>query len=184
MRIPKILALIALLSIRTYCSESAELRHVNGKEVDLQPLIDWAADKKGERPLKHWKLVQILENKGQTAYQLVLADIEGTQTQIALKNCPAGILQLLTQKQTLEAQLGSVKQDHQAAAQQAANTHRRKDVKQAKQTEASDSEMEKNIKKELEELDKKIKQQKGVYAMNTGATFNGLPVWDTGLASH
>jgi hypothetical protein len=176
--------MIALLSLRTYCCESAELRHVNGKEVDLQPLIDWAAQKKGERPLKHWKLVQILENKGQTAYQLVRADIEGTQTQIALKNCPAGILQFLTQKQTLEAQLASVKQDHQAAAQQAANTHKRKEVKQAKQTEASDSETEKNIKKELDELEQKIKQQKGVYAMNTGATYNGLPVWDTGLASH
>src|SRR5437899_12521974 len=110
MRIPKILVLIALLSVRTYCSESAELRHVNGKEVDLQPLIDWAVDKKGERPLKHWKLVQILENKGQTAYQVVMADIEGAQTQIALKNCPAGILQLLTQKQTLEAQLAYVKE--------------------------------------------------------------------------
>jgi hypothetical protein len=130
------------------------------------------------------ELVQILENKGQTAYQVVLADIEGAQTQIALKNCPAGILQLLTQKQTFEAQLASVKKDHQAAAQQVANSHKHKEVKQAKQTETSDSEMEKNIKKELDELEQKIKQQKGVYAMNTGATFNGLPVWDTGLASH
>src|SRR5262245_36847478 len=106
MRIPKILVLAVLLSAH-YC-QSAELRSVNGREVDLQPLIDWAADKKGERPLKHWKLVQILENKGQTAYQVVLADIEGSQTQIALKNCPAGILQLLTQKQNLEAQLAPV----------------------------------------------------------------------------
>ena len=184
MRITKILVLIGLLSLSNHFCESAELRHVNGKEVDLQPLIDWAAQKKGERPLKHWKLVQILENKGQTAYQLVLADIEGTQTQIALKNCPAGILQLLAQKQTLEGQLASVKQDHQAAAQQVANSHKRKDVKQAKQTESTDSETEKKVKTDLAELDQKIKQQKGVYAMNTGATFNGLPVWDTGLAGH
>ena len=184
MRTPKMYMLIALLALPANCCEAAELRHVNGKEVDLQPLIDWAAQKKGERPLKHWKLVQILENKGQSAFQIVMADIEGTQTQIALKNCPASILQLLTQKQSLEGQLASVKQDHQAAAQQVATSHKRKDVKQAKQTEASDSEMEKNIKKELADLDQKIKQQKGVYAMNTGATFNGLPVWDTGLASH
>jgi hypothetical protein len=178
------LFLVTLLFFGTNLCGSAELRWVNGKEVDLQPLIDWAAHKKGERPLKHWKLVQILENKGQTAYQIVLADIEGTQTQIALKNCPGVILQLLSQKQSLQAQLASVKQDHQAAAQQAANSHKRKDVKQAKQTEASDSEMEKNINKELSDLEQKIKQQKGVYAMNTGTTFNGLAVWDTGLASH
>jgi hypothetical protein len=184
MRLPKIFVVIALLFLGTYCSESAELRFVNGKEVDLQPLLDWAANKKGERPLKHWKLVQILENKGQTAYQIVLANIEGSQTQIALKNCPGGILQLLTQKQSLEAQLASVKQDHQAVAQQVANTRKRKDVKQAKQVEASDSEMEKNINKELADLEQKIKHQSGVYAMNTGTTFNRLPVWDTGLGSH
>jgi chromosome segregation ATPase len=179
-----ILLLGALFLFATSLGTSAELRSVNGKEVDLQPLIDWAGNKKGERPLKHWKLVQVLENKGQTGYQIVLADIEGTETQIALKNCPSGILQLLTQKQALKAQLASLKQDHQAAAQQVANSHKRKDVKQAKQTEASDSEMEKNIKKELSDLEQKIKQEKAVYAMNTGATFGGLPVWDTGLASH
>jgi uncharacterized 2Fe-2S/4Fe-4S cluster protein (DUF4445 family) len=113
-----------------------------------------------------------------------MADIEGAKTQIALKNCPTGIIQLLAQKQALGAQLASVKQDHQAAAQQVANSRKRKDVKQAKQTEASDSEMEKNIKKQMSDVEEKIKQQKAVYAMNTGAVFNGLPVWDTGLAGH
>lgn len=180
----KAFLLITLAIVGAHYGMSAELRTVNGKEVDLQPLIDWAAHKKGDRPLKHWKLVQILENKGQTAYTIVMADIEGAKSQIALKNCPSGVLQLLSQKQTLEAQLASVKQDHQAAAQEAANTRKRKEVKQAKRTEASDAEAEKNIKKELADLEEKIKQQKGVYAMNTGATFNGLPVWDTGLASH
>lgn len=178
------LLVITLVIIGANLCYSGEMRTVNGKEVDLQPLIDWSANKKGERPLKHWKLVQILENKGQTAYQVVMADIEGSKTQIALKNCPSSILQLLSQKQTLEAQLASVKQDHQAAAQEAANTRKRKEVKQAKRTEASDAEAEKNIRKELADLEEKIKHQNGVYAMNTGATFNGLPVWDTGLASH
>jgi hypothetical protein len=175
---------VALLFVAANCSISAELRTVNGKEVNLQPLIDWSAHKKGDRPLKHWKLVQILESKGEMAYPVVMADIEGTKTQIALKNCPSSILQLLGQKQALEAQLASVKQDHQAAAQQVANSRKRKDVKQAKQTEASDSEMEKNIKKQMSDVEEKIKQQKAVYAMNTGGTFNGLPVWDTGLAGH
>jgi hypothetical protein len=160
---------------------SAEMRTVNGKEVDLQPLIDWSANKKGERPLKHWKLVQILENKGQSAFQIVEADIEGAKTQIALKNCPAEILTLLAQKQAVEARLASVKQDYQAAAQEAAGTRKRNVKQQAKRTEASDTEAEKSIKKELADVEQKIKQQKGVYAMNTGATYNGLPVWDTGL---
>jgi len=174
--------LVALLFSVANCCISGEMRTVNGKEVDLQPLIDWAGHKKGERPLKHWKLVQILENKGQTAYQVVMADVEGMKAQIALKNCPSGVLQLLSQKQALEAQLASVKQDHQTAADEAANTRKRKEAKQAKRSEASDAEAEKNIRKEIFDLEEKIKQQKGVYAMNTGATFNGMPVWDTGLA--
>jgi chromosome segregation ATPase len=176
--------LLALLFVGANCCTSAELRTVNGKEVDLQPLIDWSAHKKGERPLKHWKLVQILESKGEMAYPVVMADIEGSKTQIALKNCPGGILQLLAQKQALESQLSAARQEHEAAAQDAANTRKRKEVKQAKRSEAAAADMEKNIRKELAELEQKIKQQKGVYAMNTGATFNGLPVWDTGLASH
>src|SRR6266545_7352978 len=98
------LMLVAVLFVGGACI-SAELRIVNGKEVDLQPLIDWEAHKKGERPLKHWKRVQIVENKRQTGYTIVMADIEGTKTQIALKNYPDAILQLLTQKQTLEGQL-------------------------------------------------------------------------------
>jgi hypothetical protein len=180
----RIIFLIALVFVGVTCCPAAELRTVNGKEVDLQPLIDWSAHKKGERPLKHWKLLQILENKGETGFQVVTADIEGTKTQIALKNAPAGILQMLTQKQTLESQLAAARQEHQAAAQDAANTRKRKEVKQAKRSEAAAADLEKNAKKELAELEQKIKQQKGVYAMNTGATFNGLPVWDTGLASH
>lgn len=175
--------LFVFLFVAGHCCLGAELRTVNGKEVDLQPLIDWSAHKKGERPLKHWKLVQILENKGQTGFQVVTADIEGTKTQIALKNCPAGIIQLLTQKQALESQLAAARQEHQAAAQDAANTRKRKEVKQAKRSEAAAADVEKNSKKELAALEQKIKEQKGVYAMNTGATFNGLPVWDTGRAS-
>jgi len=116
--------------------------------------------------------------------KVVMADIEGTKIQIALKNCPSSVLQLLTQKQTLESQLAAARQEHQAAAQDAANTRKRKEVKQAKRSEAAAADLEKNTKKELAELEQKIKQQKGVYAMNTGSTFNGLPMWDTGLASH
>jgi hypothetical protein len=176
--------LVAILFVGANCCTSAELRTVNGKEIDLQPLIDWSAHKKGERPLKHWKLLQILESKREMAYPVVIADIEGAKSQIALKNCPSGILQLFTQKQTLESELAAARQEHQAAAQEAANTRKRKEVKQAKRSEAAVADSEKNIKKELAEVEQKIKQQKAVYAMNTGATFNGLPVWDTGLASH
>jgi hypothetical protein len=176
------LLVITFATVGAHLCYSAEMRSVNGKEVDLQPLIDWAADKKGERPLKHWKLVKIVENKGQSAFQIVSATIEGAKTEIALKNCPPEVLGLLAQKKDLETRLAAVKQDHQAAAQEATGAHKRRDVKQqAKRTEASDSEEEKNINKEIGEVDKKIKEQKGVYAMNTGATYNGLPVWDTGL---
>src|SRR4051812_38436478 len=149
MRTYRTLLLIAFSLITADSCLAASLRSVNGKEVDLQPLIDWAADKKGERPLKHWKLVQIVDNKGQSAFQIVEANIEGAKMQIALKNCPAEILGLLAQKQALEARLAAVKQDYQAAAQEAAGAHKRNVKQQAKRAEASDTEAEKSIKKEM-----------------------------------
>src|SRR5215469_12400310 len=111
-----LLPLIGLLLL-PILGVSAEIRSINGREVDIQPVLEWAAKKKGERPLKHWKLVQVLENEGQSAYAIVLAYIEGLKSKIALKNCPRDILEMVSQKQALEARLASARQEHEAAAE-------------------------------------------------------------------
>src|SRR5258708_35535385 len=35
---------------------------VNGRKVDVAPLLEWLKTRKGERPLKHWKEIQALED--------------------------------------------------------------------------------------------------------------------------
>ena len=89
-----LLAALVCLPVFHHCG-AAEMRTVGNTEVDLQPLIDWTAKKKGERPLKHWKLVQVLEQKRQSASPVLLCDIEGLKSEIMLRNCPKELLSLL-----------------------------------------------------------------------------------------
>jgi hypothetical protein len=159
---------------------AAEIRKVGDTEVDLQPLVDWSTKKKGERPLKHWKLVQILEFKRQSSYPVFLCDIEGLKTEIMLKNCPGELLTLSGQKAKLQQELDSARGEQQAANQNLANAATKKQVKLAKRAANAAQRDEKVVRKELDDLNQKIKQHK-VLAMSTGASLGGVPVWDTGL---
>jgi hypothetical protein len=60
------LVAFVLISVFDRCA-AVEMRTVGNAQVDLQPLVDWSVKKKGERPLKHWKLVQVLELKKPSA---------------------------------------------------------------------------------------------------------------------
>jgi hypothetical protein len=163
-------------------SHGAEVRTVGNTEVDLQPLIDWSAKKKGDRPLKHWKLLQVLELKKQAAAPVLICDIEVLKTEIILRNCPRELLDLLRQKAELEAKLTSARKEEGAAAENLNEAHNKRQARQAKRANTAARDTQKVLNKELTGVDQKIKQQK-LYAMATGATFDGLPVWDTGLRS-
>ena len=185
MRSLRVLMLVAvvLISVFDRCA-AAELRTVGNVQVDLQPLVDWSVKKKGERPLKHWKLVQVLELKKPSASPALLCDIEGLKTEIILKNCPGGLVDLLHQKADLDAKLAAARKNESAAAGNLGEARNKRQAKQAKRSHTSAAETEKTIKKDVAELDRKLKQQQKFFAMATGATFDGLPVWDTGLKSH
>ena len=161
-------------------ASAAELRKIGNAEVDLQPLMDWTAKKKGERPLKHWKLVQVQELKRQSPSPVLVSDIEGVKTEIILRNCPKELTDLLRRKNELEVKLTAARKDEGAAAEDSNEAHNKRQAKQAKRANSAARDTGKVIQKELTEVEKKIKQQR-VYAMFTGATFDGLPVWDTGL---
>jgi hypothetical protein len=164
-------------------SLAAELRTIGGTQVDLQPLVDWSAKKKGERPLKHWKYVQVLEFKRQSSYPVFLCDIEGLKTEIMLKNCPGELLTLAEQKTRLQKELEAARDNQQDANQNLSNAANKKQVKQAKRVATAAQKDEKVIRKELDNVNSKIKQHQ-VLAMATGASLGGVPVWDTGLGAH
>ena len=161
-------------------SSATEMRKIGNTEVDLQPLIDWTAKKKGERPLKHWKLVQVLELKRQSPAPALLCDIEGVKTEIILRNCPKELTDLVHRKSELEAKLSTARKDESAAAADLNESRNKRQARQAKRANTAARDAGKVVQKELTEVDKKIKEQR-VFAMSTGGTFDGLPVWDTGL---
>ncbi len=183
MKIAKAFVLVGVLSLGAGPGLGAEIRNVGGADVDIQPAIDWAVKKKGDRPLKHWKQVQVLERKGQSAYPVLLCDIEGLKTEIALKHCPRGILDLLDQKATLEAEMKAARDNEEAASRAVGNATRKREVRQAKRSQTAAKDTEKSLSKQLVSLDQKVKREQKIFAMFTGATFDGVPLWDTGLRS-
>jgi hypothetical protein len=60
-------AVLLLLAVLTFAGNTVaqvvrhDLRVVNGITVDLDPVHKWLLDHKGERPLKHWKELVIME---------------------------------------------------------------------------------------------------------------------------
>ena len=176
-----LLLLTASVTLLTTISTFAtEMRKVGNTEVDLQPLIDWAAKKKGERPLKHWKLVQVQELKRSGPSPVLLCDIESVPTEIILRNTPKELTALVQRKSELEAKLAAARKQEAAAAADSNAARNKRQTQQAKRAISAARDAGKVAQKELTEVDKKIKQQR-VYAMSTGQTFDGLPVWDTGL---
>jgi len=178
----KSLLLLTIISLLlTHVNTSAtEMRKVGSTEVDLQPLIDWTAKKKGERPLKHWKLVKVQELKRQLPSPVLLCDIEGAKTEIILRNCPKELTELLRRKSELDTKLAAARRDEGAAAEDLNEAHNKRQTRQAKRANTAARDAGKVVQKDLTEVEKKIKQQ-STYAMATGQTFEGLPVWDTGL---
>ncbi len=175
------LLIVGLLLLCANISPAAELRTIGDAQFDIQPLIDWMAHHKGDRPLKSWKLLQVLEQKGQTAYPVLFCDIEGHKTDLLLKNCPSQVLALLDQRKPLEAKVEATKEGVQIASGSLARASNRREAAAAKRQVAAAKELQRAANKEMADLDRKIRQQQKVYAMNTGTTLGGLQVWDTGL---
>lgn len=171
-------AVLVLLLVAT--ASAAEVRKVGNTEVDLQPLIDWTAKKKGERPLKHWKLVQVLELKKPGPSPALLCNIDSVKTELILRNCPKELTDLVRRKSELEAKLAAARKDEGAAAEDLNEARNKRQERQAKRANSAARDTQKVLEKERKEVEQKIKQQR-VYAMSTGQTFDGLPVWDTGL---
>jgi hypothetical protein len=74
---------------------NAQTVQVRNKTVDLSPVVRWLEKKEGERPMPHWKVIEIEKvlAKEWGGYR-VLAKVEGTQRQdpIVIQNIPATVL--------------------------------------------------------------------------------------------
>lgn len=172
---------VSLCLLIAPASPAGEIRKIGDTEVDLQPLVDWSAKKKkGDRPLKHWKFVQVLDFKRQSTYPVFRCDIEGLKAEIMLKNCPSELVKLAEQKTNLQKELDASRGQQEGAYHDLGNAANRRQLKQAKREAAAAQKDSKVVHRELESVNTKLKQQK-VLAMATGTSMGGVPVWDTGL---
>ena len=71
---------------------------VRNKPVDLSPVVKWLERKEGERPMPHWKVIEIqsLRGKGWGGY-LVSAKVDGKEHEgkMLIQNIPATLLELI-----------------------------------------------------------------------------------------
>jgi hypothetical protein len=71
---------------------------VRNKPVDLTPVVKWLGRKEGERPMPHWKVIEIesLRGKGWGGY-LASAKVDGKEHPgtMVIQNIPATLLQLI-----------------------------------------------------------------------------------------
>ncbi len=187
-------------------ANGADLRTVGGVPVDLQPVHDWNTDHKGDRPLKHWKDVQVMKFERTSAYPQVVARIDGQQRSILLRNCPQRLLNALSQRTAVEKQLDSARKkaaqtrsEVEYASTRTPGTFvatgssefvnsaaveyeaRREDLAKAKAALAEAVANEARLSRQLAELDRTIEAEGGLLAMNTGQTLGNLEVWDTGM---
>ena len=172
-------------------------RQVNGVKVNLTPLDDWIAKPDGERPLKHWKKVEILELKevmGGWQKCAVKIEAEGAK-EILIVDLPYQTIEFLKrQKQktdaiaSLKAQIQS---DETAAKKIKTATHRgMRAGSAASQSYAKEMAVEEiqrkkanlaDLQAEPKSAQKQVKVPNTVLAMFSGKSYSGLPIWDCGV---
>ena len=75
-----------------------DIRAVGGIEVDLAPVHRWLLHPDGERPLKNWKQIHVLQFKGAVAgmERCVIKHENGEDAEVLISNLPTGLKGFLT----------------------------------------------------------------------------------------
>jgi len=115
-----ILAVAASLSL-----EASDIRIIGSKSVDLQPIHDWMKEKKGVRPMPHWKEIHIVAPLGELGCYLKCAvQIErGSTTTNAIGNVPVGLLAKFAEVRRIEQRLAEWNKRLRAEARQVREAH-------------------------------------------------------------
>jgi hypothetical protein len=75
-----------------------DVRVVNGKAVDLGPVHQWLSERVGERPLPHWKQIEMVELKGKVGAwdRCQVKNEAGVMVELFIANLPAEVRTALT----------------------------------------------------------------------------------------
>ncbi len=192
---------IGLLALPAIAQESHDIRIVNGKQVDLAPLKRWLAQPEGDRPLKHWKQLQVIDVKDRIgSWDRCSVRTETKETVVLfVENLPQGIKtffqSVASQKGAIAAQEANIRsteakllQAHAAKPTGAVGSAEYVDSLIAKR--ASINQWSANLTAAKEELGR-LKSAHGetlekhsstttVLAMFTGRKYAETEIWDCG----
>jgi hypothetical protein len=90
---------------------NAQTVRVRNQTVDLAPVVQWLQTREGERPMPHWKVVQI-QSLVRDAWggQQVAANIEGENRQIVIQNLPREVATAFERERTLLEEMAGMEQ--------------------------------------------------------------------------
>jgi hypothetical protein len=202
--------LVAISGIAHGQSALSDIRIVNGSSVDVSPVHQWFLDKKGERPLKHWKQVQIVSMSGVMvgAERCLVKTEAGAPSEILIEHLPHDAGSHFKTLNVLLADIGKMTREIESDAREVSRTeiagYSNLDIGDTVSVTASSNggttidttderwrrfralraglETKKaKLKSLLDRHDEELKRQINVLAMFTGRTYAKLAVWDCGL---
>ena len=181
-----------------FSQEVRDTRKVNSATVDLTPVRQWFRDKQGERPMKHWKLLQITEVKEMVGswQKCVVKNETGDSLELLIQHLPASIpkhfADIKQRRQQLELLNSSLARSSTAVAIADATTPtkvagsaafvdavmaERYKVELAKLNVEQRRARVALLNKELTELSAKPQSE---FAMFSGRKYGGTEIWDCG----
>jgi hypothetical protein len=208
MNSPTRLSFIALL-VAVLPSTAADIRTINNRSVDLQPIHDWrsANGPPEARPMKHWKELQVIEIQQTISgtMHIIKAEADGVVQIITLRNMPKDLSAKLLRLQGLNAHVKEAERGAAVAKATAKASKMRvsggiyvsgddeylnsvitEEQRRANQAAAATLRAElataslDSLRDEIVKLTAEVKATK-VLAMPTGGTYAGKAEWDTGL---
>jgi hypothetical protein len=209
MQTMRVLPLVALSFAIISPAFAGDIRTINNRKVDLQPIYDWkTGGQSGERPLKHWQEVRVLEitQAISPTMHVVNAEIGGIKKEIVLRNMPKDLASQVSRLAALKSELAGADRATAAAGAAAAaaklrasggNVYVTGDTdyinavrleEERKKEEAAGAEARsvmaaanlKALKEQIASLDDQLRKNP-VLAMALGTSYGGKPEWDTGL---
>lgn len=95
------------LSPAALAQEVRDVRKVNSVNVDLSPVHQWFRDREGDRPMKHWKRIEVTEVKEPLGswQKCVVKNEAGDRLELLIQNLPPSIPKHFSDLKQLKSQV-------------------------------------------------------------------------------
>jgi sulfite reductase alpha subunit-like flavoprotein len=184
-------------------SHKPEFRIVNSIRVDVAPVRIWLQEGEGERPMKHWRQLQVVSLKGpvSTMHQCIVKTEEGKLIEVLVKNLPQSVSEFLADFNNHDqaiARLQTEISDQEASLRREEAVHptgvmisgtyveifTREATRLNRMTNALQEKREllAKLTAERETMRSGTTEATSILAMYTGRSFINLPVWDCGIS--